>query len=71
MELWLKLTEEKNNGSIFNIGLGYKFPIKGRLMIVTDLGYSYKSISNDGLSIRKSESWVQVTGVILGFGIIF
>lgn len=61
----------KNNGSIFNIGLGYKFPIKDRLMIVTDLGYSYKSISNDGLPIRKSESWVQVKGIILSLGIIF
>mgnify|MGYP003624245379 FL=1 len=66
-----KIDGGKNNGSIFNIGLGYKFPLKDRLMFVTDLGYSYKSISNDGLSIRKSESWVQAKGLILSFGIIF
>lgn len=66
-----KIDGGKNNGSIFNIGLGYKFPIKKRLMIVFDLGYSYKSISNDGLSIRKSESWVQAKGIVFGIGIIF
>ena len=66
-----KIDGGKNNGSIFNIGLGYKFPLKDRLMIVTDLGYSYKSISNDGLSIKTSESWVQVKGIILSLGIIF
>jgi hypothetical protein len=61
-----------NNGSIFNIGVGYKLPInKNRLIIVTDLGYSYKAISNDGLSIRNSESWTQVKGMILSIGIIF
>jgi hypothetical protein len=66
-----KVDGGKNNGSIFNIGLGYKFPIKDRLMLVTDLGYSYKSISNDGLSIRKSESWVQAKGLVFSIGIIF
>ena len=60
-----------NNGTIFNVGIGYKFPINSkRLIIVTDLGYSYKSISNDGLSIRRSESWTQVKGIILSVGVI-
>lgn len=66
-----KIDGGKNNGSIFNIGLGYKFPIKNRLMIISDLGYSYKSISNDGLPIKTSESWVQLKGIILSLGIIF
>lgn len=60
-----------NNGTTANIGIGYKLPLNSeRLMIIADLGYSYKSISNDGLSIRKSESWTQVKGFIFGIGII-
>ena len=66
-----KIKNGTSNGTIFNIGLGYKFPIKDRLMLVTDLGYSYKSVSNDGLSIRTSESWFQIKGIMLSVGIIF
>lgn len=67
-----KIEGGKNNGSIFNIGVGYKFPInQNRLILVTDLSYSYKTISNDGLSIRTSESWTQIKGTMLSLGIIF
>ena len=68
----VKVEGGKNNGSIFNIGVGYKFPLnKKRFIILTDLSYSYKTISNDGLSIRKSESWTQIKGTMLSIGIIF
>lgn len=68
----IKVEGGKNNGTIFNFGLGYKIPLnQKRLMVVTDLSYSYKTISNDGLSIRKSESWTQVKGIMLSLGIIF
>lgn len=61
-----------NNGTIFNIGIGYKLPLnKKRLIIVTDLSYSYKTISNDGLSINKSESWAQIKGTMISLGILF
>ena len=67
----IKVESGKSNGTIANIGIGYKLPLnKKRFVIVADLSYSYKTISNDGLSIRKSESWVQIKGVMLGFGII-
>ncbi|MEZ4793685.1 MAG: hypothetical protein R2783_09540, partial [Gelidibacter sp.] len=65
-----KVEGGKNNGTIFNIGLGYKIPIKNRFVIMTDISYSYKTISNDGLSIRKSESWAQIKGVMLSLGVI-
>jgi len=60
-------------GNMFNIGLGYKQPFlhKDRWIMVTDISYSYKAISNDGLSIRTSESWMMYKGVMLGIGIIF
>ena len=68
----VKVENGKNNGTIFNIGFGYKLPLNNkRLMIVTDLSYSYKSVSNDGLSIRKSESWTQIKGIMLSLGVIF
>lgn len=67
----VKVENGRNNGTIANIGIGYKFPLnKKRFVIVTDLSYSYKTISNDGLSIRKSESWTQIKGVMLSLGII-
>lgn len=68
----VKIEGDKNNGTIFNIGVGYKFPLNNnRVILVTDLSYSYKTISNDGLSIRKSESWTQIKGTMLSLGIIF
>lgn len=68
----IKIEGDKNNGSIFNIGFGYKFPInKKRFMLLSDISYSYKSISNDGLSIRNSESWTQIKGIMIGVGVIF
>jgi hypothetical protein len=68
----VKIENGTNNGTIFNIGFGYKLPLnEKRLTIVTDISYSYKSISNDGLSIRKSESWTQIKGIMLSLGIIF
>lgn len=70
-ERWQKSKTEKNNGTIFNIGLGYKIPLnKKRFTIITDLSYSFKTISNDGLSLRKSESWSQLKGIMLSLGII-
>ncbi|MGR7813605.1 hypothetical protein [Lacinutrix undariae] len=67
-----KVEGGKNNGTIFNIGFGYKFPINNkRFILVTDLSYSYKAISLDGLSIRKSTAWTQVKGVMLGVGVLF
>jgi hypothetical protein len=66
-----KIENGTNNGTIFNIGIGYKLPLnKKRFTIVTDISYSYKTISNDGLSIRKSESWTQIKGIMLSLGII-
>ncbi len=65
-----KVEGGKNNGTIFNVGIGYKIPIKNRFIILTDISYSYKKISNDGLSIRKSENWTQIKGVMLSLGII-
>ena len=67
-----KIENGTNNGTIFNIGVGYKYPLNmDRFIIVTDLSYCSKTISNDGLSIRKSESWTQIKGTMLSLGIIF
>lgn len=68
----VKIEGGKNNGAIFNIGVGFKFPLnKNRFIMVTDISYSYKTISNDGLSIRRSESWTQIKGTMLSLGILF
>jgi len=68
----LKIDGGKNNGSMLNLGVGYKFPVNDkRLMFVSDLSWSYKQISNDGLSIQESESWTLINGILLTFGIIF
>lgn len=68
----VKFEGNKNNGTLFNIGLGYKISLnKKRLMIITDLSYNYKAISNDGLSLRNSNSWTQLRGTALTLGIIF
>lgn len=68
----VKFEGNKNNGALFNIGLGYKISLnKKRLMIITDLSYNYKEISNDGLSLRNSHSWTQLRGTALTLGIIF
>lgn len=67
-----KVENGKNNGTIANIGIGYKIPLnRKRFMIVTDISYSYKTISNDGLSINKSKSWTQIKGTMLSLGVIF
>jgi len=68
----LKIDGDKNNGSMLNLGVGYKFPVNDkRLMFVSDLSWSYKQISNDGLSIQESESWTLINGILVTFGIIF
>lgn len=69
------LIEIKNgtkNGNMANLGFGYKLPLnEKRLMIVTDISYSYKAISNDGLSIRRSASYIMMKGVFISLGVIF
>ncbi|WP_435131843.1 hypothetical protein [Formosa sp. A9] len=68
----IKIEGGKNNGTIFNFGFGYKFPLnENRLIFVSDLSYSYKTISNDGLSIRNSESYSSLKGAMLSIGILF
>ena len=44
---------------------------KNRTTIITDLGYSFKQVSNDGEPIRTSDSKILINGLILSFGIIF
>lgn len=67
-----KIENGTNNGNMFNIGIGYKLPInKQRFMIVADISYSYKLISNDGVSVNKSQSRTQIKATMLSFGVIF
>lgn len=67
-----KIENGTNNGNMFNIGVGYKVPInKERFMIVADISYSYKLISNDGVSVNKSQSRTQIKATMLSLGVIF
>lgn len=60
------------NGNMANLGFGYKIPLnEKRFIMVTDVSYSYKAISNDGLSIRRSESYIMMKGVFFSLGILF
>jgi hypothetical protein len=61
------------NGNMFNIGLGYKIPLneENRFVIVGDIGYSYKAVSNDGKSINESESYVMLKGIAFSIGVMF
>ena len=68
----VKIENGTNNGGIFNIGIGLKFPVnKDGLTLLTDLSFSYKAISNDGLPIKESNSWTQIKGTMLSIGILF
>lgn len=69
----LKIENGTRKGSMANIGVGYKFPINknNKTIIVTDLNFSHKSISLDGLSISKSENFMRLNGVLITFGILF
>lgn len=68
----IKIENGPQNGNMFNIGLGYKVPLNdNRFVIVADIGYSYKAISNDGRSIRDSESYTMLKGMVLSLGVMF
>lgn len=69
----LKIENGTRKGSMANIGIGYKFPMnkKNKTIFVTDLNFSHKSISLDGLSISKSENFMRLNGVLISFGILF
>jgi len=67
----VKIENGTNNGNMANLGFGYKIPLNDkRFIIVTDLSYSYKAVSNDGLSIRRSESYIVFKGIFMSLGII-
>jgi len=68
----IKIQNGPRNGNMFNIGLGYKIPLNdNRFVIVSDIGYSYKAVSNDGKSINDSESYAMLKGMVLSLGVIF
>jgi len=68
----VKIKNGPKNGNMFNIGLGYKIPLNdNRFVIVSDVGYSYKAVSNDGKSINDSESYTMLKGMMLSLGVIF
>ncbi|WP_296384638.1 hypothetical protein [Winogradskyella sp.] len=68
----IKIENGTNNGNMANLGFGYKIPLNNkRFIIVADLSYSYKAISNDGLSIRRSESYTMLKGTFFSLGVIF
>tara|TARA_Y100000589_G_scaffold259899_1_gene249566 strand:+ start:996 stop:1598 length:603 start_codon:yes stop_codon:yes gene_type:complete len=69
----IKIENGPKRGRMFNIGAGYKLALskKNRTTIITDLGYSFKQVSNDGEPIRTSDSKILINGLILSFGIIF
>lgn len=67
----IKIENGTKRGTMFNIGLGYKLPInKKRLMIVTDLSFCFKKISNDGERIRTSDNTILTKGIMLSLGVI-
>lgn len=69
----IRIKNGPKRGRMFNIGVGYKLALnnKKRTTIITDLGYSFKQISNDGQSIRTSDNKILINGLILSLGIIF
>jgi hypothetical protein len=68
----IKIQNGPQNGNMFNIGLGYKVPLnEDRFIIVGDIGYSYKAVSNDGKSINDSESYTMLRGLVLSLGVMF
>ncbi len=67
----IKIKNGTKNGNMANLGFGYKIPLnEKRLILVTDLSYSYKAISNDCLSIRNFESYFLMKGAFLSLGFI-
>ncbi|MEM9680579.1 MAG: hypothetical protein AAF901_09670 [Bacteroidota bacterium] len=68
----IKIKNGPQNGNMFNVGIGYKVPLnQSRFIIVGDLSYSYKAVSNDGEPIRTSESYVRLKGIMLSVGVMF
>lgn len=68
----VKIENGPQNGNMFNIGLGYKVPITdNRLVLVGDIGYSYKAVSNDGESINDSASYTMLKGIVFSVGVMF
>ncbi|WP_299364820.1 hypothetical protein [Winogradskyella sp.] len=69
----VKIENGPKNGNMFNIGVGYKLPLNddSRFVLVGDIAYSYKAVSNDGESIRNSNSYVRLKGVMLSIGVMF
>lgn len=68
-----KIENGTNNGTTFNLGLGYKTPLnkKSRFTIVTDISYSYKTISLDRMPIRDSDNRLLIKGFLISLGVIF
>jgi hypothetical protein len=69
----IRIENGPKRGRMFNIGAGYKLALskKSRTTIITDLGYSFKQVSNDGEPIRTSDNKILINGLILSLGIIF
>jgi len=70
------LVKTDNNfkrGAIIQLGIGYKYlPNKEKgLALVTDIAYSYRGISLDGQSIRRSGDFLKIRGVNISVGLIF
>lgn len=69
----IKIENGTRKGSMVNVGLGAKFPLRenSRTFLVSDLSFSHKSISFDGLPIRNSRNFTRINGVMITVGIIF
>ena len=69
----VKIEPELRQGRTFQASAGYKLFIERekRIALIADIGYTYKSISFDGNSIRNSEDFYQLNGLSLSLGIIF
>ena len=68
----IKIKNGTKRGRMFNIGVGYKIALnKKRVILVTDIGYSFKQVSFDGQTIKKSDDKLLIKGLMLSLGIIF
>lgn len=70
----IKIENGTRRGSMVNLGMGIKFPLKkggSRTSVVSDISFSHKSISLDGLPISDSTRFTRVNGIMLSLGLLF
>ncbi len=58
-------------GMVFNIGVGYKYKVGKKLFLVSDIGFSHKTISLTEEWISTSDDTVKANGIGFSIGIMF